>query len=101
MKKMLLAAVAAFLASSAVAADVNGAYEGVCAGKKFVVSESECWRDNKSVGRSGHMGHALVNCGNGRILDFTSNCAGMERVSGHSGYGWMEYRTSDDPSLPL
>ena len=96
MKKMLFAAVAAFLASSAVAADVNGAYEGVCAGKKFVVSESECWRDNKSVGRSGHMGHALIDCGGGRILDFASNCAGKERLSGHSGYGWMEYRVSKD-----
>ena len=85
--------------SEAVAGDARGvsvAYEGVCAGKRFVVTEGEVWRDNQSVGRSGHMGHALVDCGDGRILDFTSNCAGRERVSGHSGYGWMEYRISDD-----
>ena len=84
-------------ALAAVAAAVSGAaYEGACAGSRFTVSDGEVWRDNESVGRSGHMGHALVDCGNGRILDFTSNCAGMERVTGHSGYGWMEYRISDD-----
>ena len=76
--------------------DTADTYEGVCAGKRFAVSAGELWRDNESVGRSGHMGHALVDCGNGRILDFTSNCAGKERCNGHSGYGWMEYRISDD-----
>ena len=75
---------------------ITNTYEGVCGETRFVVSAGEVWRDNERVGRSGHMGHALVDCGNGRILDFTSNCAGMERVTGHSGYGWMEYRISDD-----
>ena len=89
-----LAICAAFVAASAAVS--GAAYEGTCAGRRFTVSDGEVWRDNESVGRSGHMGHALVDCGNGRILDFASNCAGMERVSGHSGYGWMEYRISDD-----
>ncbi|MBR2837799.1 MAG: alpha-galactosidase [Kiritimatiellae bacterium] len=70
--------------------------EGTCGGVRYSVSDGVVWRDNESAGRSGHMGHALVDCGNGRILDFTSNCAGMERASGHSGYGWMEYRISED-----
>lgn len=62
----------------------------------YAVSDREVFVDNESKGRSGHMGHALVDCGNGRILDFCSNCAGEERFHGHSGYGWMEYRVSTD-----
>ena len=98
MKKLLVLSVVALGATAAFALPKTPgvAHEGVCAGKRFTVSGGETWRDNKSVGRSGHMGHALVDCGNGRILDFTSNCAGMERAAGHSGYGWMEYRISDD-----
>lgn len=41
------------------------------------------------------MGHAMVEYAPGEILDFYSNCDG-ERVEGHSGYGWMEYRRSVD-----
>ena len=76
--------------------DPAAAYSGRCAGHCFTVSAREIWRDNERDGRSGHMGHALVDCGGGRILDFASNCAGRERLDGHSGYGWMEYRISDD-----
>jgi hypothetical protein len=61
----------------------------------YTVSDREIFVDHAKNHRSGHMGHALVNAGNGRILDFYSNCDGA-RVSGHSGYGWMEYRISDD-----
>ena len=78
--------------SAACAADMAGN----CGGMRFSVSDATIWRDNESIGRSGHMGHALVDCGGGRILDFFSNCAGMERAYGHSGYGWMEYRVSED-----
>ena len=80
----------------ALASFASAAYEGACGGGWFEVSDGVVWRDNESAGRSGHMGHALVDCGNGRILDFASNCAGCERVGGHSGYGWMEYRISED-----
>ena len=51
--------------------------------------------DNQARKRSGHMGHAMVEYAPGRILDFYSNCD-YDRVSGHSGYGWMEYRRSTD-----
>ena len=45
--------------------------------------------------RSGHLGHALVEYADGKLLSFYSNCAGS-RNSGHSGFGWMEYRRSED-----
>ena len=61
----------------------------------FDVSPREIFRDNAAMRpqRSGHMGHALIDCGGGRILDFCSNCDGF-RAEGHSGYGWMEYCVS-------
>ncbi len=45
--------------------------------------------------RSGHLGHALVEYADGKLLSFYSNCAGS-RNQGHSGFGWMEYRRSED-----
>lgn len=65
------------------------------ANRHFTVSEREIFVDHSRNGRSGHMGHALVDAGGGRILDFYSNCNGR-RCDGHSGDGWMEYRVSDD-----
>lgn len=61
----------------------------------YTVSEREIFVNHQQSRRSGHMGHALVDAGKGRILDFYSNCDG-ERVGGHSGYGWMEYKISTD-----
>jgi len=63
--------------------------------RKFTVSEREIFVDHQKNHRSGHMGHAMVNCGGGRILDFYSSCD-YDRAKGHSGYGWMEYRISSD-----
>lgn len=51
--------------------------------------------DNEARGRSGHMGHPMLNLGNGRIMDFNSNVSAV-RGDGHSGFGWMEYRISED-----
>lgn len=51
--------------------------------------------DNQARGRSGHMGHPLLNLGNGRIMAFNSNVS-ANRCDGHSGFGWMEYRISED-----
>lgn len=62
---------------------------------RFAVSDREIYVDHEKARRSGHMGHALVDAGGGRILDFNSNCD-YNRVAGHSGFGWMEYRISDD-----
>ncbi len=61
----------------------------------FSIGEREIFVNHESKKRSGHMGHAMVDAGNGRILDFYSN-VDYDRVEGHSGYGWMEYRVSED-----
>ena len=62
---------------------------------RFAVSDREIYVDHEKARRSGHMGHALVDAGGGRILDFNSNCD-YDRVAGHSDFGWMEYRISND-----
>lgn len=71
--------------------------------KKFIkgkvrnlkLSEPILYIDNEARGRSGHMGHPMLNLGNGRIMDFNSNVSAV-RCDGHSGFGWMEYRISED-----
>ncbi len=50
--------------------------------------------DHARSGRSGHLGHALVEYAPGKILAFYSNCS--DRNDGHTGDGWMEYRRSED-----
>ena len=51
--------------------------------------------DLVAKGRSGHLGHALVEYAPGCVLAFYSNCSGV-RNDGHNGFGWMEYRRSLD-----
>ena len=51
--------------------------------------------DNKAKKRSGHMSHAMVPIGENKMLDFYSNCSAV-RSSGHSVYGWIEYKISED-----
>ena len=51
--------------------------------------------DNKSRHRSGHMSHAMVQYGPGKIIAFNSNCS-PQRVNGHSAFGFVEYRYSED-----
>ncbi len=56
--------------------------------------------DLEAQGRSGHMGHALVEYAPGKILAFYPNCSAEDpRWKGHSGYGWMEYKRSVDGGL--
>lgn len=53
--------------------------------------------DHSPKGRSGHMGHALVEYAPGKVLAFYPNCSAEDkRFNGHSGHGWMEYRRSVD-----
>lgn len=53
--------------------------------------------DHSKNNRSGHMGHALVECENGDILAFYPNCSAEDKTyDGHSGFGWMEYKRSSD-----
>ena len=62
---------------------------------KIRLSEPEIYVDNEKRGRSGHMGHAMASLGNGKIIAFNSNTS-AKRVHGHSVFGWMEYRISED-----
>jgi hypothetical protein len=50
--------------------------------------------DHASNGRSGHLGHALVEQAPGKILAFYANCSDFQK--GHSGDGWMEFKRSED-----
>lgn len=63
--------------------------------REIITTAPEIFIDNQKKNRSGHMGHALVEAAPGEILDFYSNCS-YDRVDGHSGYGWMEYKRSLD-----
>ena len=50
--------------------------------------------DHSRAGRSGRLGHALVEYGPGKILAFYANCSDFQK--GHNGDGWMEFRRSED-----
>ena len=53
--------------------------------------------DLEKLGRSGHMGHALVEYAPGKVLAFYPTCSAEDRRwKGHSGFGWMEYKRSLD-----
>lgn len=62
---------------------------------KLNISAAEIFVDNKSRRRSGHMSHAMVEYAPGRLIAFNSNCSAV-RLDGHSAFGWIEYRYSDD-----
>lgn len=59
------------------------------------ISEPELYVDNKSRGRSGHMTHAMAEFAPGKLIDFNSNCTAV-KFNGHSTFGWIEYRISED-----
>ena len=50
--------------------------------------------DHSTNDRSGHLGHALVEYEDGKILAFYPNCSGDN--NGHSAVGWMEFKRSED-----
>ena len=62
---------------------------------KLRFSDFELYVDNKSRKRSGHMSHAMVEYQPGKVIAFNSNCS-AERLDGHSAFGWIEYRYSED-----
>ena len=51
--------------------------------------------DNESRKRSGHMTHALARFSENEFIAFNSNCS-AKRWGGHSPYGFVEYRLSQD-----
>ncbi len=59
------------------------------------LSEPTLHVDNQSRGRSGHMSHAMVEFAPGKVLAFNSNCSAAIH-EGHSAFGWIEYRISED-----
>ena len=44
--------------------------------------------------RSGHLGHALVEYEDGKVIAFYPNCSADNK--GHSAVGWMQYKRSED-----
>jgi hypothetical protein len=50
--------------------------------------------DHSKTGRSGHLGHALIEYEPNKILAFYPNCS--DDNNGHSAVGWMEYKRSED-----
>ena len=65
--------------------------------EQYTVSFSEptLYVDNESRKRSGHMTHAMAEFAPGKLIDFNSNCSAVIHA-GHSTYGWVEYRISED-----
>ena len=53
--------------------------------KDIKLSEPILYIDNEARNRSGHMGHPMLNLGNGKIIDFNSNVSSI-RCDGHSGF---------------
>lgn len=64
-------------------------------GYSLEIEEPHVYVDNKSRKRSGHMTHALARFSEEEFIDFNSNCSAV-RWGGHSPYGYVEYRTSED-----
>jgi hypothetical protein len=58
-------------------------------------SEGILFVDHSKEGRSGHLGHAMVETAEGEILCFYPNCSGSV-LKGHNGNGWMEIKRSRD-----
>lgn len=62
---------------------------------KITFYNEEIFIDRSKDNRSGHLGHAMVQCKDGSLLAFFSNCSGSVN-RGHSMYGWVEYKRSLD-----
>lgn len=62
---------------------------------EIILSEPTIYVDNRSRKRSGHMTHAMAQFAPGKIIDFNSNSSAVIH-GGHSTYGWVEYKISED-----
>jgi len=65
---------------------------------KIIFSDEEVFVDHKSAKRSGHLGHAMIECKDGTIIAFYSNCSDTPN-GGHNMYGWVEYKRSFDRGI--
>lgn len=54
--------------------------------------------DHQKNHRSGHLSHALAEYKKNCVIAFYSNCSGTRNkwAPGHNGFGWLEYRRSED-----
>jgi len=70
---------------------------------KIIFTGMEIFTDHQKNNRSGHLGHAMVECKDGSIIAFYSNCSGLSGIefggAGHSMYGWVEYKRSFDRGI--
>ncbi len=64
-------------------------------GYRVHLSEPAIYVDNEKRNRSGHMTHAMTELSPGKFIDFQSSCSPV-RCGGHSAYGYVEYRISED-----
>ena len=63
--------------------------------KPRIVFDGKVFVDHSFKNRSGHLGHAMVECKDGSILAFYSNTSGTHN-KGHTMFGWVEYKRSTD-----
>jgi len=68
-------------------------YPGVI--RHLHLCEPYIFADHEKEGRSGHLGHGMAEFAPGKIIDFYPNTSG-NRCCGHSAFGWVEYRISED-----
>lgn len=63
--------------------------------------KTEIFADFEKMHRSGHLGNAMVECKDGSIIAFYSNCSALipESFPGHNMYGWVEYKRSYDRGI--
>ena len=68
---------------------------------KITFGREEIFSDNEKKKRSGHLGHAMVECSDGSILAFYPNVSHTypEVYPGHSMHGWVESRRSYDRGI--
>lgn len=64
-------------------------------GYKVIVGDPTVYVDNEARFRSGHMSHAFAKFAPNKYIEFNSNCSAV-RWDGHSPFGWIEYRISED-----
>ncbi len=64
-------------------------------GYRVCLSEPVMHVDNAKRKRSGHMTHAMTMLSEGKFINFQSSCSPV-RCGGHSAYGYVEYRFSED-----
>ncbi len=59
------------------------------------IEEPQIYINNQARFRSGHVSHAMAEYAPGKVIDFNANYSPV-RGGGHSNYGWIEYRLSED-----